>query len=204
MTKPAKPLQIYYIRHGETLWSLSGQHTGKTDIPLTPRGEDEAKSLVPFLSGIPFEHVFVSPRQRAQRTCTLAGFGGSAQVEPDLAEWDYGAYEGVMSIDIRKERPEWNIFRDGCPNGETAAQISNRADRLIHKLKGLSGAVALFSHGQFGSVLGTRWIEQDVRAGEHLILGTASVSILSFKPSDRRVPVIALWNLSLHDLGLTR
>ena len=196
-----QPLQIYYIRHGETAWSLSGQHTGKTDIALTARGEDEARSLAPYLSKIVFSHVLTSPRQRAQRTCALAGLGAMAQVEPDLAEWDYGDYEGVVSPDIRKNLPHWNIYRDGCPNGESAGDISSRADRLIGKLKGLSGNVALFSHGQFGSVFGTRWIEQDVSAGQHLILSTASVSILSYKPSDRRVPVIALWNLSPQTLS---
>ncbi|MGC2224456.1 MAG: histidine phosphatase family protein, partial [Methylocella sp.] len=166
-------LQLYFIRHGETAWSLTGQHTGVTDVPLTAHGEEEARELEPFLRKIKFARVLTSPRQRARRTCELAGFGASAAIEPDLSEWDYGDYEGRRSVDIRKERPDWNVFRDGCPGGETPAQVSDRADRLIAHLRALDGNVALFSHGQFGCVLAARWIGLPVLEGQHFALGPA-------------------------------
>ncbi len=125
------PLQLFLIRHGETRWSLSGRHTGRTDLPLTAHGEDEACALEPMLRAVPFSHVLTSPARRAQRTCALAGLGGSAKVEPDLAEWDYGDYEGRTSPDIRQGRPSWNVFRDGCPGGESVKAVTLRADRLI-------------------------------------------------------------------------
>ena len=185
---------LYLIRHGETAWSLSGQHTGRTDIPLTAHGEDEARSLAPWLRPIQFADVFTSPRQRARRTCELAGLGPRAEVEPDLAEWDYGDYEGKLSSDIRKSRPDWNAFRDGCPNGEMPAQVSARADRLIAHLCTMDGNVALFSHGQFGLALAARWIGLPVADGQNFLLGTASLSILSRNPAHPEVRVIALWN----------
>lgn len=187
-------LQIYFIRHGETAWSLSGQHTGRTDIALTARGEDEGRRLQPCLHGIPFTQVLTSPRQRARQTCALAGLGAEAEIEPDLSEWDYGDYEGQRSVEIRQRRPGWNVFRDGCPNGETPAHISDRADRLIARLQVLTGEVALFSHGQFGSVLAARWIGLPVAAGQHLPLGVASLSILGCDPNHPEVRVIELWN----------
>ena len=186
--------QLYFIRHGETAWSLSGQHTGRTDIPLTARGEDQARALAPLLQRVQFAHVFTSPRQRARRTCELAGLASDAEIEPDIAEWDYGDYEGLRSIDIRKERPGWNIFRDGCPGGETPQQVADRADQLIAKLVALNANTALFSHGHFGSVLAARWISLPVLNGQHFILNPASTSILSNNPSHPEVPVIALWN----------
>lgn len=143
----SRPLRLYLIRHGETEWSLSGRHTGRTDVPLTARGEDEARALAPRLREIPFAHVLSSPLQRARRTCELTMLGAAAEIEPDLAEWDYGDYEGQRSMDIRKQRPGWNVFRDGCPHGEMPAQVSERADRLIAHLRALDGNVALFSHG---------------------------------------------------------
>jgi probable phosphoglycerate mutase len=187
-------LSLYLVRHGQTAWSLSGQHTGRTDIPLTPRGEDEARELVPWLSHVGFSRVFTSPRQRARRTCALAGLGPQAEIEPDLAEWDYGDYEGKLSLDIREQRSDWNVFRDGCPGGEMPAQISARADRLIAHLGTMVGNVALFSHGQFGLALATRWIGLPVAEGQHLILGTASLNILGHNPVHPEVRVIALWN----------
>ena len=177
---------LYLIRHGETEWSLSGQHTGRTDIPLTARGEDEARELGQCLRAIPFARVLTSPRQRARRTCELAGLGPAAEIEPDLAEWDYGDYEGQRSVDIRKGRPDWNLFRDGCPNGEMPAQVSDRADRLIARLRALDGNVALFSHGQFGCVLAARWIGLPVVEAQHFLLGTASLSILGYDPTTPR------------------
>jgi probable phosphoglycerate mutase len=188
-------LSLYLIRHGETAWSLSGQHTGRTDIPLTAHGEEEARGLAPWLCHIQFTRVFTSPRRRARRTCELAGLGQQAEIEPDLAEWDYGDYEGKLSSDIRKSRPDWNAFRDGCPNGEMPAQICTRADRLIATLSTMDGAIALFSHGQFGLALVARWIGLPVAEGQHFLLGTASVSILSYNPAHPDVRVLALWNV---------
>ncbi len=186
--------RLYLVRHGETEWSLSGRHTGRTDIPLTPRGEDEARQLRPMLESIQFAAVLTSPRQRARRTFELAGLAPTAKIEPDLAEWDYGDYEGQRSVDIRKGRPGWNVFRDGCPHGEMPAQITARADRLIAHLCDFDGNVALFTHGQFGCILAARWIGLPVVDGQHLSLGPASLSILSDDPSHPDVRVIALWN----------
>jgi probable phosphoglycerate mutase len=188
------PPRIHLIRHGETAWSLSGQHTGRTDLPLTAPGEDAARKLAPRLREIPFARVFTSPRQRARRTCELAGLGAPAETEPDLAEWDYGDYEGRLTADIRKEQPDWNIFRDGCPHGESPAQVSARADRLIARLRLLDGNIALFSHGHFGRALAARWIGLPVGEGQRFQLDTASLSIFSFEHGCAAAPVIALWN----------
>jgi broad specificity phosphatase PhoE len=189
-----KLLSLYLVRHGQTEWSLSGQHTGRTDIPLTARGEAEARALVPWLKQVQFGLVLTSPRQRARRTCELVGLGREAEIEPDLAEWDYGSYEGKLSSDIRQERPGWNVFRDGCPHGETPAEVSDRADRLIARLCTMNGNVALFSHGEFGLALAARWIGLPVAEGQHFLLGTASLNILSHNPAHSEVRVIALWN----------
>ena len=195
MTPAAKaPLSLYLVRHGQTEWSLSGRHTGSTDIPLTPRGEDEARALTPWLKPVRFGRVMTSPSQRARRTCELVGLGAEAEIEPDLAEWDYGDYEGRLSSDIRRGRPDWNVFRDGCPRGEMPADVSRRADRLIARLAIMSGNVALFSHGHFGPALALRWIGVPVAEGGHLPLGTASLSILGFSAARPDVRVIALWN----------
>jgi broad specificity phosphatase PhoE len=193
-------LHLYIIRHGETEWALSHQHTSRTEIPLTERGEHEARNLEMRLRRTPFTRVFTSPRQRAQRTCALAGLATVAEIEPDLAEWDYGDYEGKRSVDIRKERSGWNIFRDGCPLGEMPAQVSRRADRLITHLRALDGNIALFTHGQFGCVLAARWIGLPVIEGPHFLLGTATLSILGYDPDHPEVPVIALWNAGSHEV----
>jgi broad specificity phosphatase PhoE len=187
-------LSLYLIRHGQTKWSLSGQHTGRTDIPLTARGEDEARELRPWLMHIQFARVFTSPRQRARRTCELVGLGSQAELEPDLAEWGYGDYEGKLSSDIRKARPDWNVFRDGCPGGEMPAQVVARADRLITHLCTMTGNIALFSHGQFGVSLAARWIGLPVVEAQHFWLGTASLNILGYNPAHPEVKVILLWN----------
>ncbi len=189
-----KLLQLYFIRHGETEWTLSGQHTGRTDIPLTVRGEDEARELGTRLREVQFARVLTSPRQRARRTCELAGLGSASEIEPDLAEWDYGDYEGQRSVDIRQGRPDWNVFRDGCPGGEMPAHVSDRADRLITRLLALDGNVALFSHGQFGCVMAARWIGMPAIEGQHFALGAASLSILGYEPNHPKVRVIVLWN----------
>ena len=186
--------RIYLIRHGETEWSLSGQHTGSTDIPLIARGEDAARNLGLRLREIPFARVLTSPRLRARRTCELAGLGPVAEIEPDLAEWDYGDYEGLLSAEILKGRPDWNIYRDGCPDGESPGQISARADRLIVRLRGLVGNVALFSHGHFGRVLAARWIGLPLGEAQRFQLDTASLGILSYERDRVESPVIALWN----------
>ncbi len=187
-------LRLYLIRHGETEWSLSGQHTGRTDLALTPRGEDQARTLEPTLRAVSFGHVFTSPAQRAQRTCALAGLGGAAEIAPDLAEWDYGDYEGLTSADIRQGQPGWNVFQDGCPGGESVAEVAVRADRMITRAATLRGNVALFSSGQFGCSLAARWIGLPVMAAQHLMLGTASVSVLAYNPAHPGLRVIAHWN----------
>ena len=186
--------RIYLIRHGETAWSLSGQHTGRTDLPLTEHGEKDARKLSERLSAVSFSRVFSSPLLRARRTSELAGFGERAGIEADAVEWDYGDYEGQSPADIRKQRPDWNIFLDGCPHGESPEQVSGRADQLIGRLRNLDGNVALFSHGQFGRVVGARWIGLPIHQAQHLLLRTASVSILGFEHDRAEVPAIIVWN----------
>jgi probable phosphoglycerate mutase len=187
-------MRVCLVRHGETAWSLSGQHTGVTDLGLTAHGEDESRLLVPRLRGLAVAKVLASPRLRARQTCNLAGFGAASQLEPDLSEWDYGDYEGLRSADIRQIDPGWNIWRDGCPGGESPADVSERADRLIARLCTMQGTVALFTHGQFGAALAARWIGLLLVKGQHLALNTASVSLLGIDPHhpDRRT--IELWN----------
>ena len=194
----ASPLQIYFIRHGETLWSLSGQHTGSTDLPLTTHGETMARALAPVFEDIAFTLVLSSAQLRARATCELAGLGrpeqGTLQIEPHLAEWDYGDYEGLRTHEIHKLQPSWDIWKDGCPGGETSADISARADLMITRLLNLSGKVALFSHGQFGRVLAARWIGLPAAEGQHLALDPASISILGFELNYPQRRVISLWN----------
>ena len=194
------PLHLYLIRHGETDWTISGQHCGRTDLPLTANGENEAKELGNHIQGISFAKVLVSPLKRARQTCKLVGLDKDPEIEPDLTEWDYGDYEGKLSVDIRKQRPGWSVFRDGCPNGEMPAQVSARADRLIARLRAMDGKVALFSHGQFGGVLAARWIGLPLAEACHFPLCTASLSILAFNPYHPDVPVISLWNTASNQL----
>ncbi|MHB1300775.1 MAG: histidine phosphatase family protein [Burkholderiales bacterium] len=191
---PSSPLRLFLVRHGETAWSLSGQHTGRTDILLTQHGEDEARALAMHLREIRFAQVMSSPLKRALQTCELAGLGKDPEVTSDLAEWDYGDYEGKSSAEIRKQFRDWNVYRDGCPGGEMPEQVSARADILIARLKAMEGNVALFTHGQIGSAIAARWIGLAVVEAGHFSLGTASLSILSFDPHHPGVPVIALWN----------
>ena len=152
---PNPPLQLFVIRHGETEWALTGQHTGVSEIPLTAHGEDEARALAPTFRDLAFTRVLVSPRQRARRTCELAGLGAAAENEPNLAEWGYGEFEGLTPAEIDRRQPGWEVFRDGCPGGETPQQVAGRADRLLQSLSGLRGNVALFTHGHFGRALGS-------------------------------------------------
>jgi broad specificity phosphatase PhoE len=186
--------RIYLVRHGETSWSLSGRHTGRTDIPLTANGEAQARALGPRLRAVDFGLVLTSPAGRARRTCELAGLPRAAEIEPDLAEWDYGDYEGRLSAEILKERPGWDLFRDGCPHGETPEQISSRADRLLERLRPQDGIVAVFSHGHFGRVLAARWIGVPVLDAQRFLLDPASLSILGLEHDKPSAPVIALWN----------
>ena len=188
------PLEIYLIRHGETAWSLSGQHTGTTDLALTARGEDEARALAPRLAQTDFAHVLVSPRLRARQTCALSGWAEGSVLEPDLAEWDYGDYEGLRSADIGKESPDWKVWRDGCPHGEMPADICARADRLIARLSTMRGNIALFSHGQFGTALAVRWLGMPLEAAEHFALSSGSLSVLGYASHHPATPVISLWN----------
>jgi probable phosphoglycerate mutase len=188
---------LYLARHGETAWSLSGQHTGLTDLPLTERGERNARSLAGRLAGLSFARVFTSPLQRARRTCELAGFGAAAEVDPDLVEWNYGSYEGKTTAEIRKDRPDWQIFRDGCPGGESLAAIGQRADRVIARMRAIAGDVLLFSSAHFLRVLAARWLGLEVGAGRMFLLNTATLSILGYDHG-RDEPVIRLWNDSRH------
>lgn len=187
-------LRLFLMRHGETEWSLSGKHTGRADIPLTANGEDQARELGDRIRAFTFSHVLTSPLQRAMRTCELAGLSQRAQVDSDLVEWDNGEYESLTGDEISAVRPGWNLFRDGCPIGEMPAQISARADRLIHGLRKLDGNVALFSHGHLGRVLAARWIGLSVENGKHMLLNTASLSILCYEHNRPEQPAIALWN----------
>jgi broad specificity phosphatase PhoE len=187
-------LRLHLIRHGETAWSLSGRHTGRTELPLTPHGEGMARDLAPLLGAAAFTLVLTSPRLRSRRTCELAGLGDAAVIEPDLAEWDYGDYEGLRGAQIRAVRPDWDIWRDGCPGGETPADAGSRADRLIARLQGLRGDVALFSHGHFGRLMAVRWIGLRVFEGGHFAFDPATIGILGFEAGHARRRVICLWN----------
>ncbi|MCE9564738.1 MAG: histidine phosphatase family protein [Planctomycetes bacterium] len=189
---------IYLARHGETAWSLSGQHTGLTDLPLTDRGVENARSLGARLKGLNVAKVFTSPLQRASRTAEIAGFGAVAEVDRDLVEWDYGKYEGLRTAEIRVERPGWELFHDGCPGGETLEQISARADRMVAKIRAVKKDVLIFSSGHILRVLAARWLDIDPAVvGRYLILGTASLSELGYD-RDWSKPVIRLWNETRH------
>ena len=184
---------IYLARHGETAWSLSGQHTGLTDVPLTERGERNARRLGERLAGLVFTKVFTSPLQRAARTCDLAGFWAAAEVDPDLVEWNYGKFEGLRTTEIRAEHPDWQLFRDGCPGGESPGQIGERADRVVDRVRAVKGDVLIFSSGHFLRVLATRWLGLEPAIGRCFMLSTASVSVLGYE-NNLSQPVIRLWN----------
>jgi probable phosphoglycerate mutase len=189
---------IFIARHGETAWSLTGQHTGLTDLPLTEHGECTARRLAERLKGLSLAHVFTSPLQRARRTCELAGFGTAAEVDRDLLEWDYGQYEGRRGVEIRAERPDWNLFRDGCPRGESPAQVAARADRVVDRVRAIQKDVLIFSSGHFIRVLAARWLGLEPTANSrYFLLSTASVSALGYE-NDLSRPVIRLWNDTQH------
>jgi broad specificity phosphatase PhoE len=189
--------EIYLARHGETAWTLTHQHTGRTDIPLTERGERNARSLGQRLRGLRFGKVLTSSLVRATRTAELAGFGGVALADPDLMEWDYGRYDGKTTAEIRNENPDWSLFRDGCPGGETVAAVGARADSVIARLRNLDGHVLLFGHSHFFRVLAARWLGQFPADGRLYFLGTASLSILGYEHSLDE-PVVRLWNDDRH------
>jgi probable phosphoglycerate mutase len=189
---------VYLARHGETAWTVSGQHTGLTDIPLTERGERNAIRLGERLHGLSFSSVLTSPLQRAHKTCDLAGFGGVAEVDRELVEWDYGEYEGLKGAEIRSRRPDWNVFRDGCPGGESVAQIGARADRVIARLRQLDGNVLVFSSGHFLRVLVARWLGLDAAFGRYFLLETATLSVLAYEHHNPEEPVVKLWNDGRH------
>ena len=182
---------IYLIRHGETEWAKSGRHTGRTDIPLTDAGREQAGFLLPIFDEVKFERIFSSPLQRALETAKLAGLSSRVEVDKDLLEWDYGDYEGLTTEQIRDKVPSWSVWTHPCPNGETLDQISQRADRVVAKLRSAEGNVAIFSHGHFLRVLVASWIGLSAAHGKHFLLGTSTLSILSY---EHEVPVIRTWN----------
>jgi broad specificity phosphatase PhoE len=188
---------LHLVRHGETAWSLSGQHTGLTDLPLTERGEQDARGLGERLRGLTPARVLTSPLQRAARTCELAGFGSVAEVDRDLLEWNYGRYEGRTSADIHAERPDWDLFRDGCPGGETAAEVGARVDRVIGRVRAVQGDTLLFSSAHVLRVLAARWLGLEPQAARYFLLSTASLSALGYE-HNRSQPVIRLWDDAGH------
>lgn len=188
---------IYLARHGETAWSLSGQHTGLTDLPLTAHGERNACELGERLGGISFAKIFTSPLQRAARTCELAGFGSAAVVDHDLVEWNYGDYEGLKLAEIQARRPGWQIFRDGCPSGESPGQVAARADRVLDRARAVAGDVLIFSSGHFLRMVVARWLGLEPVAGSFFALSTASVSELGYEHNLTQ-PVIQQWNDTSH------
>jgi broad specificity phosphatase PhoE len=188
---------IYLARHGETAWSLTGQHTGLTDLPLTQAGERNAQRLGGRLSGLRFDRVCTSPLRRARRTCELAGFGSVAEIDPDLVEWDYGEYEGRRSVEIHAERPDWQLFRDGAPGGESPRQVAERADRVVDRLRAVSGNVLVFSSGHFLRMLAGSWIGIEPYDAKSFMLSTASLSVLGYEHSLEQ-PAIQLWNDTNH------
>jgi probable phosphoglycerate mutase len=187
-------VDVFAIRHGETAWSLSGQHTGTTDIPLTDNGRKLAERMRPVLARFPFELVLCSPLRRARETCELTGFGDKAVIEPDLVEWNYGEYEGLTPKQIHAVAPGWLIFRDGCPAGEVPEQVGARADRVIARSREADGNVALFGHGHVLRVLAARWIGLPAQGGEHFLLNTGTLGVLSHY---RDIPAVRVWNAPL-------
>ncbi len=183
---------IYLARHGETEWSLTGQHTGRVNLPLTPKGEQDAVKLGERLRPIPFAHVFTSPLQRALRTSVVAGYPNAVR-DDDLMEWDYGDYEGKRSAEIKAERPDWRLFRDGCPGGESLEDVRVRADRFVKKLHSLEGDVCVFSSGHILRVIAARWLGLEASGGAVLTLKTTSLSIVGYEHGPDS-PVIHLWN----------
>jgi broad specificity phosphatase PhoE len=184
--------ELILVRHGETEWSRDGRHTGRTDMPLLEAGRRQAALLREPLASRAFDRVLASPRRRALDTCRLAGLGDRVEIDDDLAEWDYGEYEGITTPQIREQRPDWVLWRDGCPGGESPAEVGARADRVLGELEGTAGDVALFSHGHFLRVLAARWVGLEPSAGSKLALTVATLSVLGFEHRVDRV--IGAWN----------
>ncbi len=191
---------IYLARHGETVWSRDGRHTGRTDLPLTQQGERNVERLRERLAGLVFAKILTSPLQRAKRTCELVGFGAVAEVDADLVEWNYGDYEGIRTAEIREKRPDWALFRDGCPNGESPADVATRADRVVARIRAIKGNVLIFSSGHFLRVFATRWLGLEPLIGKYLMLDTASLSTLTYE-HDLGDPAIRVWNDTGHTPG---
>jgi broad specificity phosphatase PhoE len=185
---------LYLVRHGETEWTLSGQHTGLTDLPLTEKGEEQARRLRPRLTTVKFASVLSSPLQRAMRTCELSGYGSVAETDPDLIEWNYGDYEGKKRPQILAQRADWLIFRDGCPNGESPKDVGIRADRALSRIRAVNGSVLVFSSSHFLRVLMARWLGLDASGGRYFKLGTATLSVLGYDHNNRTEPIIRLLN----------
>jgi probable phosphoglycerate mutase len=186
--------KIYLARHGETLWSASGQHTGLSDIPLTEQGVRNARRLGQRLQNLTFKKVLSSPLQRTIKTAKLAGFDKQLCIDPDLIEWNYGDYEGMTTVEIQKNNPDWFIFRDGCPHGESPQQIAHRCDGMIQKLRAINGDILIFSHAHVLRMLTTRWLELKPEEGRLYFLNTGSLSILGYEHNSYSEPVIRLWN----------
>jgi probable phosphoglycerate mutase len=187
--------RLYLIRHGETAWSKTGRHTGTTDLPLTAEGTAQAQRVAARLGDRRFARVLSSPLRRARETCLAAGWSASEiATDADLVEWHYGDYEALTSAEIRANRPGWNLFRDGCPGGESPDAVAARADRILARVRDIDGDVALCSHGHMGRVLGARWIGLPVASAQHLLLDTASLSVLGHEHGSG-APAIALWNV---------
>ena len=189
-------MNVFAIRHGETSWSLSGQHTGTTDIPLTDNGRRLAERMRPVLATNVFELVLCSPMQRARETCKLAGFGDRAIIDPDLIEWNYGEYEGLTPEQIHEAVPGWLIFRDGCPGGEAPEQVGVRVDRVIARSRAVAGNTALFAHGHLLRVLAARWIGLPASGGQHFLLNTGTLCVLGYY---HEIPAVRIWNGPLLD-----
>jgi broad specificity phosphatase PhoE len=183
--------EVWLVRHAETEWSKSGRHTGRTDVPLTDAGRERARELGTKLAGHTFALVLVSPLERARETARLAGLGDTCEVREDLLEWDYGDYEGITTAEIRETRPDWYLWRDGVPNGETADEVGARCDRVIEEILGTDGNIAVFAHGHVLRALGARWVEEPVSFGGRLYLTTGALSVLGF---EREVRVLRGWN----------
>jgi broad specificity phosphatase PhoE len=194
-------MKVFYVRHGETTWSLSGQHTGTTEVPLTEQGEASVVALRTYLDGIEFSHVVCSPRLRARRTCELLGLIDRAEIRDDVAEWNYGDYEGLRTVDIRKQRPGWDIWTNGCPGGESPAQMSARVDGVVASLETLDGNVALVSHGHFGGALLARWAGLAIAEGRHLVVDPASISVLGHAKREPEIRAVMLVNASAEKLS---
>lgn len=189
-------MSVFVIRHGETVWSVSGQHTGTTDVPLVDNGRQLAKRMRPILARNQFALVLCSPMQRARETCELAGLGDKAVIDPDLVEWNYGEYEGLTPKQIHESAPGWLIFRDGCPGGEAPEQVGARVDRVMARARAVDGDAVLFAHGHVLRVFVARWIGLSVVSGQHFLLNTGTLCVLGYY---RNIPAVQIWNGPLAD-----